>query len=97
MIAENKRELPDEWTDELCRELFDHARDLGQNGNPGGYILTINLFPFMGREDKTDHENVRRYAKPYDQWDYEGLRKWISEHQEDVRICWQRAVRPDWW
>jgi hypothetical protein len=87
MIKQTNRPLPKEWTDDRLIELFDHARDLGLNGNPGGYMLSADLFPFVGKEDQNG-----RWLRDYCDWDYEGMRRWVEENQEHVRISWQREV-----
>ena len=92
MIVEDRtRKLPEVWTDELCVALFEHARNLGRNGNPGGYILTVNLFPYVGIEEKH-----RRYLKPHSQWDYVGIRNYITHHPEEIALAWRRVVRKPW-
>ena len=92
IVKDETRMVPDEWTDALCRELWEHARELGQNGNPGGFGMTVNLFPFVGIE-----REGKRYLKSFDEWEYDGIRAWIAAHPDDVQLAWQRIVRPDWW
>ena len=89
------RQIPEEMSEEWLREYFHHCRELGQNGNPGGYIMTINLFPFMGFEGVWEGETYRG-MKPYSEWDYEGMRQWIREHHEEALLSWQRYVRSVW-
>lgn len=84
------RTLPEVWTDERCVELFEHARDLGLHGNPGGYMLTVALFPFVGIEDE-----MGRILRPWSEWDYDGMRAWIADHPEEVLLAWQRYVESD--
>lgn len=91
IVTDTSREVPTFWADDLCFELFHHARELGIGGNPGGYMLTVGLFPFVGYED----EGVR-YILPYKEWDYDGIRAWIAEHPESVKVTWQRVVRGYW-
>ena len=93
MIVEDKtRTVPDEWTDDLCIELWEHAHDLGRNGNPGGYGMTIDLFPFVGVEDGRG-----RLLRTRDEWDFDGMRAWIAAHPDNVRQTWQRTVLPESW
>ncbi len=92
ITSDPTREMPVEWTNDLLIDLWDHARDLGHNGNPGGYILTKQLFPFVGYERVTGS----RHLKHYDDWDYDGMRQWISENRDEVKISWQRVVRSEY-
>jgi hypothetical protein len=93
MIAyDEEREVPTEWTNELCRELYNHARELGQNGNPAGYFLTIDLFSFAGLET----ENGNRCLREYSQWDYDGIRAWIAGNKNIVERVWKLQVRSDY-
>jgi hypothetical protein len=85
------RTVPEVWTDADLVELFEHARYLGQNGNPGGFVLTVDLFPFVGIE-----VDGGRALKPYDEWDYDGIRAWVAANPDDVRLAWQRVVRRVW-
>lgn len=93
MISQTNRALPPEWTDTLLIELWNHARDLGHNGNPGGYILTAQLFPFVGRDEDIGDGLITRELLPYDQWNYDGMRHWIRENEEEVLMSWQREVK----
>lgn len=92
ITVDETRQLPTEWTDLDLMDLFDHARHLGQNGNPAGFGLTIDLFPFVGIE-----EGEQRRLKPYDEWDYDGIRAYIQGHQKQLTNVWQFQVKPDWW
>lgn len=92
IVTDAARTMPETWTDDLCVELFDHARHLGQNGNPGGYILTVQLFPFVGKTFAAE-AGVQRGMRPYAEWDYDGMRAWIANNLDEVKISWQRAVR----
>jgi hypothetical protein len=89
--TDQSRELPEEWTDDLCVKLFYHARELGHYGNPGGYMLTVQLFPFVGKTFATE-AGTERGLRPYDDWDYDGMRAWIADNLEEVKISWQRHV-----
>lgn len=91
MIVDTSRPLPETWTDDLCIDLFHHARELGQNGNPGGYVLTVQVFPFVGATDPSGH----RFLKPESEWDFDGMRAWIAENLDDVRASWRREVAND--
>lgn len=92
MIAtDTTRTVPEVWSDDDLIELFHHARELGQNGNPGGYVLTVEVFPFVGQE-----VDGGRTLKPYDEWDYDGMRAWVEANPDDVRLAWQRVVREPW-
>jgi hypothetical protein len=86
---DEKRSVPLIWTDKDCIELFEHARHLGHNGNPAGYALTRNIFPFVGYEDEAG-----RHLKWYDEWDYAGIRSWIVDHENEVlRVCRLQVTR----
>lgn len=85
------RSVPLDWTNKDCIDLFDHARHLGQNGNPAGFGLTIDLFPFVGYEDKSG-----RHLRWYDNWDYDGIRSWVAEHDEEVLRVWRLQVTRVW-
>jgi hypothetical protein len=90
IVTDASRLLPETWTDALCIDLVDHARDLGHNGNPGGYMLQVALCPFLGEE--TGDGCV---VKPRSEWDYDGMRAWIAENIDEVKVSWQRTVRSD--
>lgn len=92
MIVDRARAVPVEWTDAEIVELFHHARDLGLNGNPAGFFLTIDLFPFVGIE-----EGERRTLKPQAEWDYPGARAWIAENPDRVGRVWGLGVMEEWW
>ncbi len=90
IISDPTREIPSDWTDERIVELFDHARDLAHNGNPGGYMLTVVLDPFI-----TDTVEERRVIRPFLSWDYDGIRRWIAENEERIAAIWRfRVVHP---
>lgn len=95
MITVDKtRQLPDEWTDRALIDLFDHARDLGHNGNPAGFGLTIDLAPFVARQDA---EGEHRLLNPVDEWDLAGMRSWVELHPDEVLRVLQFNVLPEWW
>jgi len=92
ILSDPKRQLPEEMTDDWLIDLWDHARELGLNGNPGGFGLTIDLFPFVGVELNPPSGEEVRYLLPYSEWDYDGMREWIAENREKVLSTWQRYV-----
>lgn len=92
MIKTDKNKtLPTEWTEKACQDLFFHAEDLGHNGNPGGFFLTVAWSPSVGYSD--EHGN---HLKHESDWDYNGIRAWINEHLDDVLRVWQNEVVDFW-
>lgn len=87
IITDTTRIAPTTWTDEACQNLLRHARELGQNGNPAGYGLTIDLHPFVGYSDR-DGNHLKAYAK----WDYDQIRVYIAAHAEKIQRIWQWKV-----
>lgn len=86
IIRDESVELPAEWTNQLCDELVAHAIDLGHYGNPAGFLLTVCLHPYIGYD-----EGDRHYLRG--EWDYDGMRVWISENLERVKRVWQLQVK----
>jgi hypothetical protein len=87
MIIEDKaQELPAEWTNQMCDRLISHAIDLGHHGNPTGFLLSVSLQPFIGYEKAGE-----LYLK--DEWDYDGIRQWITDNPERVKRVWQLQVK----
>lgn len=94
IVTDPNRTVPEDWTDELCADLVDHARWLGMNGNPGAWIITKELADFCCYPGET--AEGKRVLKPENQWDYDGIRQWIADNPSDVRTAWQRDVREPW-
>lgn len=84
IIRNDEKSIPDFWTDEACYELVFHAIDLGQNGNPAGFILSKNLSVFIVDGEETQI------------WDYAGMRSWISDHNKEVERVWKLDVRGEY-
>jgi hypothetical protein len=92
ITTDTKRTLPATWTDQECMDLYHHAKELGHNGNPAGYRLTVDLHTFVGYSDEQGN-----HIKDTEAWDYDGIRAWIAGHQERVQRVWQYQVAPEWW
>ena len=87
IITDTQRIAPSAWTDQECQNLVEHARDLGHNGNPAGFRLTMDLHEFIGYSDERGN-----HLKYYSAWDYDGIRAWIAERTERVQRVWQYRV-----
>jgi hypothetical protein len=85
MIIEDKKEVPSEWTDQMCDQLVSHALDLGHHGNPSGFLLAVSLDPFIGYKKGEEH-----FLR--DEFDYDGIRQWILCNPERVKRVWQLQV-----
>ena len=88
---DESRQLPKPMSDLDCIDFYQHARELGKNGNPGGYIITVELHPFVGWED-----DGQRGLLPYAEWDWDGIRQWIADNHDEALLAWQREVTETW-
>jgi hypothetical protein len=84
IITDETRIVPIAWTHEECQELFEHAKDLEQKGNPSARSLVRSLHQYVG-----SYDNNGAYIKDEAEWDYDGIRAWIAGHTERVKRIWQ--------
>jgi hypothetical protein len=87
IITDTTRIVPTEWTKRECQDLFEHARALGQEGNPAGFGLTVDLHPFVGYSDEEGH-----HLRYFSEWDYDSIRAYIAEHPERIQRIWQWKI-----
>lgn len=85
---DNHAVVPTEWTDAAIRSLWDHARDLGHNGNPAGFLLTGEWSRWVSIKRNGEHILKRR-----DKWNYAAIRAWIAANPERAQRVYQLRVR----
>lgn len=88
VVRDPSREVPAEWTERDIWALFDHARELAQNGNPAGALLSGAWAPYVARRPYRGHRTLKRR----DEWDYPAIQAWIAANPERVRTVWQFRV-----